>query len=287
MDSKTKIQLTSSGEQRLESLNSEIKELVIDSIKKAKYAPGDDFIEITASDIEKVANRLKIIQPQKSQLRQLLLMTYSILGIFLAIVGFFYEQFVSVLTDNPKRLMFIVSGLLLTFLSGVLSIYLKQKQKQENELINAEIEKKKISEIYTAIQTNERNTEIASTQYNDLKGTAALDFHGSLTELWDIFKKQGVDLDKYEPFGLSVYYGETDFFTLSLLATDKNNNIRGSITRKDRVPVISIGLELTKSEFESFYKRFHILLTKNRRDEDFEIVKEISIEEIKTTHNTV
>ena len=285
MDSKTKIQLTSSGEQRLESLNSEIKELVIENIKRAKYAPGDDFIEITASDIERVANRLKIIQPQKSQLRQLLLLTYSILGALLAIVGFFYEQFVSVLTDNPTRLMFVLSGLLITFLSAVLSIYLKQKQKQENELLNAEIEKKKISEIYSAIQSSERNTEVANTQYNDLKGTAALDFHGSLTELWDIFKNQGIDLEKYEPYGLSVYYGETDFFNLSLLATDKENNSRNSITRKDSVPVISIGLELTKPEFESFYKRFHVLLTKSGNDENFEIVKEISIEEIKTPHN--
>ena len=92
-------------------------------------------------------------------------------------------------------------------------------------------------------------------------------------------------MEKYEPYGLSIYYGETDFFSLSLLATDKEFNYKSSIAHKDRIPVVSIGLELTKAEFEAYYKRFHILLTKSRRDENYEIVKEISIEEIKTPHN--
>lgn len=280
MDSKIKIQITSSGEKRLESLISETRELVIDKIKKAKYAPGDDFIEITASDIEKVANRIKIIQPQKSQFKQILIVTYSIIGILLTIIGFFYDDFKSIISDNPTRLMLIIMGLSLTLGSAMISIFLKQKQKQEKELLDAEIEKKKITEIYSIIQSGERNTEVASTQYNDLKGTAALDFHGSLSEMWEIFKNQGIDVNKYEPFGLSVYYGETNFFNLSLLAIDKNKtNVSNSI-RKEKIPVISIGLEIDKSDFEKLFKRFHILLSNKDKAQNFEIIQEINISEL-------
>jgi hypothetical protein len=287
MDSKIKIQLTSSGEQRLESLNAEIKELVLNIIKNAKYAPGDDFIEVTASDIEKVANRLKIIQPQKSQIRQLLILSYSILGVLLTIIGFFYEQFKDILNDDPTRLMLVVMGLLLSFFSGFFSIYLKQKQKQEKELLDVELEKRKISEIYSIIQSNERNTEVARTQYNDLTGTAALDFHGSLTELWDTFKEQGIDLNIYEPFGISVYYGETNFFNISLLAIDKQKSSVSDSLRKSKIPVISISLNMDKQNFERLFKRFHILLSKSRYGQDFEIINETDIEQIKTSHNNV
>lgn len=287
MDSKIKIQLTSSGEQRLESLNAEIKELVLNNIKNAKYAPGDDFIEVTASDIEKVANRLKIIQPQKSQIRQLLILSYSILGVLLTIIGFFYEQFKDILSDDPTRLMLVVMGLFLTFFSGFFSIYLKQKQKQEKELLDVELEKRKISEIYSIIQSNERNTEVARTQYNDLTGTAALDFHGSLTELWDTFKEQGIDLNIYEPYGISVYYGEPDFFNIALLAIDKQKFGVSDSLRKSKIPVISISLNMDKKNFESLFKRFHILLSKGRNGQDFEIINETDIDEIKTPHNNL
>lgn len=287
MDSKIKIQLTSSGEQRLESLNAEIKELVLNNIKNAKYAPGDDFIEVTASDIEKVANRLKIIQPQKSQIRQLLILSYSILGVLLTIIGFFYEQFKDILSDDPTRLMLVVMGLFLTFFSGFFSIYLKQKQKQEKELLDVELEKRKISEIYSIIQSNERNTEVARTQYNDLTGTAALDFHGSLTELWDTFKEQGIDLNIYEPYGISVYYGEPDFFNIALLAIDKQKFGISDSLRKSKIPVISISLNMDKKNFESLFKRFHILLSKGRNGQDFEIINETDIDEIKTPHNNL
>jgi hypothetical protein len=63
----------------------------------------------------------------------------------------------------------------------------------------------------------------ANVQYNDMEGSAALDFHGSFSELRDYAKDKGIDLEKYEPIGLDIYYGEIDSFYLTFIVVDKIN----------------------------------------------------------------
>lgn len=281
METKAKIVYTKSAQERLNRLNKDIEQRVTDYIKMRKFVPGDDFIEITASDIEDVWKRITIIPPQKSQFRQLILFIYAVMGIVLTLFGLFYSNFTTLIQDEPNRLMVITIGLTLSMFSVLFSFYLNAKQKKEKELLQAENEKNKISEIYKSIYSQVPiRDEDASTQYNDLKGTAALDFHGSLSELWDYFKEFKIDLEKYDPIGIDVYFGEGDFFYLSFLATDKEQMEEYKKQNQGKLPVLSISVEETKENFFKKFKRFNVSLSRKGLEKNFNITREVSLDEL-------
>lgn len=109
-------------------------------------------------------------------------------------------------------------------------------------------------------------------QYNDLKGLAALNFYDSSTELIEYAKSVGVELEKYEPIGLNIYYGENGFFELSFLAIDKEKRIDNE-KELGKLPLVELKTKETREEFESKFKRFSInLLLKGRNIDEYEIV---------------
>jgi hypothetical protein len=119
--------------------------------------------------------------------------------------------------------------------------------------------------------------EKANVQYNDMKGTAALDFHGSFTELWDFARDQGIDTKKYEPIGIDVYYGETNYFGLTFLVIDKEKAENREYFN-GLLPVIEIGVEVSQKDFERRFKRFNIKLTRLGMNlENYELVDSIHI----------
>ena len=113
-----------------------------------------------------------------------------------------------------------------------------------------------------------KKIENASVQYYDMKGSAALDFHGSFTELWEYAKDKGIDIEKYEPIGLDIYYGETDYFGLTFLVIDKEKADEYKMKNNERLPVIEISVEEKQADFESRFKRFHVKLNLHRDNFD-------------------
>lgn len=119
--------------------------------------------------------------------------------------------------------------------------------------------------------------EKASVQYNDMKGTAALDFHGSLSELWDFARDQGIDTKKYEPIGIDIYYGESNYFGLTFLVIDKEKAENRQYFN-GLLPVVEIGVEVSQKDFERRFKRFNIKLTRLGMNlENYELIDSIDI----------
>jgi len=280
MDTKLKIEYTKSGQEKLDRFYKEFEQQIVEHIKQRKYAPGDEVIEITASDIDEVTNKIKIIQPNKSQLKQFVLFTYTMLGVLITLVGLFYSDFLHIIRNEPNRLIFITSGIFLSTLSLFFSYYLKLRQKREKEIFEVDIEKKKIEDLYkTAYSITKKEFEEASTQYNDLTGSAALDFHGSLSELWTYFETYKIDLDTYEPLGIDVFLGQNNLFILSFLAIQKNIVDTYQKQNNGKLPVVSISVEEDREHFFKMFKRLNIKLSIKGIDKRYDIIDEVWLHE--------
>jgi len=109
------------------------------------------------------------------------------------------------------------------------------------------------------------NKNAADVQYNDLNGTAALDFHGSIIELRDYAKSFGIDVERYKPIGINLYLGEIDFFSLSFYCTD-------IVERK----TMQIMVDESWKKFNQRFKRLNIILTSEELDPD-EDIEEVRI----------
>ena len=66
IETNKKIIFTDSAKMRLEKLHIDIDAQIETYLKDRKNVPGDDFIEITASDIDELSYRLKIIRPTRT-----------------------------------------------------------------------------------------------------------------------------------------------------------------------------------------------------------------------------
>ena len=124
-----------------------------------------------------------------------------------------------------------------------------------------------------------RKIEDASTKYNDLKGTGALDFHGSMTELHGYAESFGIDLSKYEPMGLDIYFGEVNFFYLSFLCIDKESSTDYQDQHNGQIPVISISVQETQEDFFSKLKKFNIKLGLDRHGfGQYDLINETNVD---------
>jgi len=145
MNGDKKIIYTETAKQRFEKFHIEINEEVGRYFQERKFVPGDDFIEITASDIDEVAQRFRISRPVKTNsVRTLIPVVYTTMGLILTIIGLFYDQFKTILEGDPKRLIFIGGGLFMIFISWTYLYLMKTREKKEQiERYYKEIELKR------------------------------------------------------------------------------------------------------------------------------------------------
>ena len=145
MNGDKKIIYTETAKQRFEKFHIEINEEVERYFQERKFVPGDDFIEITASDIDEVAQRFRISRPVKTNsVRTLIPVVYTTMGVILTIIGLFYDQFKTILEGDPKRLIFIGGGLFMIFISWTYLYLIKTREKKEQiERYYKEIELKR------------------------------------------------------------------------------------------------------------------------------------------------
>lgn len=135
------INFTEAGKVRLGKLHSDIDDQIINYLKERKNVPGDDFIEVTASDIDELSHRLKIVRPNKTVTKQIILNLYAIFGALTTLVGFFYSDFKKILFEDKERLVLILGGLSFTVAALTLSYLFKIKERREKEIIDYEREK--------------------------------------------------------------------------------------------------------------------------------------------------
>ena len=94
MEQNIKINYTEAAKQKIDELNKKYIQDLEYFLKETKYVPGEDFIEVTASDINELAKYIKIIYPRTKvfEIRNFLLKTYFVLGILTIFCGLFYSE---------------------------------------------------------------------------------------------------------------------------------------------------------------------------------------------------
>ncbi len=108
----------------------------------------------------------------------------------------------------------------------------------------------------------------ASVQYNDFKGTVAVDgidpYNAGV--LNQFLKEKGVDTDRYDPVGFDFYAGERDYCNFSIICIDNEEQV-----------LVKIGFEKkqTLEEFFNLFKRFNVIgISKYARIEGLELKPE-------------
>jgi|JI6StandDraft_1071083.scaffolds.fasta_scaffold305689_1 hypothetical protein len=132
MNNSKKIIYTDSAKERFDKFHYEVTQEVENYFQERKFVPGDEFIEITASDIDEVAQRFRIARPVRTNpVRTLIPIVYTLAGVILTATGLFYDQFKLILSGDPKRLIFIVSGLFMILFSWAYVYLIKNRERRE------------------------------------------------------------------------------------------------------------------------------------------------------------
>lgn len=122
--------------------------------------------------------------------------------------------------------------------------------------------------------------EKAKVQYNDLVGTAALDFHGGMHEdLHGYAKDFGIDVEAHWPVGLEIYFGEGGGFYLDFICVLEKEVDAYKAANNGRIPLIRISREASKEDFFNRVKRFDIHLMNKDNFLNHEIIKEMNVED--------
>lgn len=132
-----KVIYTESAKEKLKNLHVSLDERFEDYFQNEKYVPGDDFIEITASDVLILESRIRIAKERKTTnySARLLLQLYFILGVLALIVGLYYEKFQAIISGDKDRIILIASGAMLIIVSSLLNYYVRLKEKREDEMV--------------------------------------------------------------------------------------------------------------------------------------------------------
>jgi len=108
---------------------------------------------------------------------------------------------------------------------------------------------------------------IASTHYDDFKGTVSADIAGTLRDAdGDKMKKLAtffdLNLERFEPIGISLF--GTSGFSVSLICVDKEKSTK----EKEHIVSMFCEVENEKEIIEILFQRFHIVLH-NRFDKKY------------------
>lgn len=138
----TKIKYTDTAKRKLEDLQNNYREELERILLSKKLMPGDDFIEVTASDIDEVSKYFKFIRPINNSSKYLILIVYFIMGLIATFIGLFYDDFRHIMENRPTQAMILLVGLTMMLVSfvGYLFFRLKEKQRESFDKYRNEIE---------------------------------------------------------------------------------------------------------------------------------------------------
>lgn len=117
------------------------KEVLFEDVKNRKYVFGDDMIEITASDIKRAIESIKLKSFLESNRRsrnakvRILIQVYIVAGVLIAVFGSFAPQISMYIHQEPLRGATLLIGAGMAFIGGVMSFLLTQKEGMRTETI--------------------------------------------------------------------------------------------------------------------------------------------------------
>lgn len=126
-----------------ENYSKEIERLIVEK----KNIPGEEIIEITASDINEASENILVVKRyRKKELYRLIIYFYFMLGIIAALIGIFFDDFRKVFYGSPIRSLYVVVGFLMIFISFAMLQFIKRKdtllkRRIENEMLERNVEK--------------------------------------------------------------------------------------------------------------------------------------------------
>lgn len=128
------IEYTSAGRDRLAQLESSFRDKVEQELRSRKRVPGDEKIEVTASDIEELDRsmslRFRDFRDNQIFSRDLIVRVYAIMGVVVFAAGVFYPMLSSI-RENPTQLMLIGVGLMMGIGSYMMHVLVSRRQRMQ------------------------------------------------------------------------------------------------------------------------------------------------------------
>ena len=117
-----KVKLTEKADKQMSAYLDNHKKMIIDKIIKNKRYPGDEEIEITASDIIEISKNIKYLSKlddTKRVLRLRILSTvYLVIGLILFLGGIFYDEIMYLFHNSPDTIAIMSLGIFM-FIVGL------------------------------------------------------------------------------------------------------------------------------------------------------------------------
>jgi len=81
MRTQKNIRYTEPAQEAIERAQWKNKEKLESIMRDQKYVPGEDYVEITASDVERATNQIHLVSKRNINYRELILKLYMVFGI--------------------------------------------------------------------------------------------------------------------------------------------------------------------------------------------------------------
>ncbi|UAB68707.1 hypothetical protein INR79_09090 [Vibrio sp. SCSIO 43132] len=142
-----KVIYTESGSQALENYQSLRKRELEEFLQKEKYVFGDEFVEITATDIKNAEKEITYVKSSRRSslpMTATLLKVYMFLGLVMVTYGVFYDQIMEFIHGGAtEQMAFIFGGVALSLISGLAHYYIKMRDERRATQKALEIKAKK------------------------------------------------------------------------------------------------------------------------------------------------
>jgi len=129
---------TAEAKKRKEILSLAYLARIEDIVVRAKRLPGDQVVEITASDLDRGARELGRKENRRTGQRSLMLRVWGGVGFFLLLAGIFFPQMEKLFFGSPFRFSAMVAGSSLLFAVWVFFAYKKAAHSPDDERSAAE-----------------------------------------------------------------------------------------------------------------------------------------------------
>jgi hypothetical protein len=128
---KAELRYTDEAKKRLTALQNRYLNDIESSIRRRKYVPGEDLIEVTASDLEYASQRIIMVDPRERSwvLRYLFSYLYLAIGVALMVYGAFSDEFKRLLLENPRQALYMATGAAMVVVSLVMLYSMRAKEK--------------------------------------------------------------------------------------------------------------------------------------------------------------
>lgn len=129
----SKVKYTEPAVQRLEEMKMSYVEQIERLIRDNKYVPGDNLVEVTASDIEEAARHIRIVRRRKSEMAETFAYLYLVIGTLVTLAGFFFYDIQVMFTHPGPRGVLVLAGITLVLASFFFQRFIKNREKMIRE----------------------------------------------------------------------------------------------------------------------------------------------------------